>query len=210
VQDGDTLYVDRNGNGDLTELGKKVSASKSDRFQENGYAFEAGDIAVGGKVHKGLSISLTPLKWYAGNRSLADIPSIRDAVKADPTAVVATLSLDVESTRFKGAGIGQRIWQQAGFYDLTGVLTFASKPADAPVVHFDGPLTVTFFGELPTLRIGRTTDFVLAVGTPGRGPGTLAMLGYQDTVPATVRPKVEVRWPGEPPIKEFFELKERC
>jgi hypothetical protein len=26
VQDGDTLYVDRNGNGDLTEAGEKVQA----------------------------------------------------------------------------------------------------------------------------------------------------------------------------------------
>src|SRR5260221_55230 len=31
VQDGDTLYVDRNGNGDLTDAGEKVAAKVNPR-----------------------------------------------------------------------------------------------------------------------------------------------------------------------------------
>src|SRR5947207_1342564 len=34
VQDGDTLYVDRNGNGDLTEGGEKIAAKKNSRTAE--------------------------------------------------------------------------------------------------------------------------------------------------------------------------------
>ena len=73
VVDGDTLYVDRNGNGDLTEPGEKVAAKadKSGDPAESGYAFEAGDLRVGGKVHKGLQISTVPLARYAANPALA-------------------------------------------------------------------------------------------------------------------------------------------
>src|SRR6266571_5378383 len=42
VQDGDTLYVDRNGNGDLTEPDKKVAAEKSETAEEGVYTFKAG------------------------------------------------------------------------------------------------------------------------------------------------------------------------
>src|SRR5882724_5540093 len=67
VHDGDTLYVDRNGNGDLTEPGEKIKAKadKSRDHAEFGYTFEVGDLSVGGKVHKGLSVSFPPLALYA-------------------------------------------------------------------------------------------------------------------------------------------------
>src|SRR5438045_5964676 len=45
VQDGDTLYVDRNGNGDLTENGKQVKLKQ----QGDGFrTFEAGDLTIAG------------------------------------------------------------------------------------------------------------------------------------------------------------------
>src|SRR4051812_25082918 len=44
VHDGDTLYVDRNGNGDLTEPGKKVTADPGEYTDpaEGIYYFKAG------------------------------------------------------------------------------------------------------------------------------------------------------------------------
>ncbi|HET6574844.1 MAG TPA: hypothetical protein VFG68_14660 [Fimbriiglobus sp.] len=210
VQDGDALYVDRNGNGDLTEAGEKVPAAKNAGPKEEGYTFEVGDVTPGGTVHKGVSVGLAPLKQYAGNPSLAAVQAIRDALKADPNVVAARIGVDVQSARFKGAGVGGRTMQSAGFFDPTGVLAFAGKPADAPVVHLDGPLQVSFYGEVPKLWLSRDNDLVLTVGTPGLGGGTFAMLVYEDTIPKAVRPTVEVRWPGEPPVKEHFELKQRC
>src|SRR5262245_54698595 len=46
VRDGDTLYVDRNGNGDLTEPGKKVVAQKKPGLDpdEFGSTFEVGEL----------------------------------------------------------------------------------------------------------------------------------------------------------------------
>jgi hypothetical protein len=62
--------------------------------------------------------------------------------------------------------------------------------------------------------MGRGTDLVLVVGTPGLGPGTFAMLGYQDTIPASVKPVADVSLPsakvGAPPLTEKWEIKDRC
>ena len=56
VHDGDALYVDRNGNGDLTDPGEAVAAQRDkDRDPEEfGYRFEVGELRVGGRVHKEL------------------------------------------------------------------------------------------------------------------------------------------------------------
>jgi hypothetical protein len=210
VQDGDTLYVDRNGNGDLTEPGEKVAAEKNSDHEEHEYSFEAGDLTVGGKVHKGLSVWLRPLKLYADNPSLAGVPAIRTALKINSNVITALVSLDVESSRFKGYGIGGRIVQRSGFYDPAGVLQFATTPGDAPVIHFDGPLKADFYGVPPTLWLERDNDVVLVVGTPGLSGGTFAMLDYDKTIPQDAHPTVEVQWPGDPPVKELFELKKRC
>jgi hypothetical protein len=210
VHDGDTLYVDRNGNGDLTEPGDKVPAAKNAGTAEKEFSFEVGDVTVGGKTHKNLAVWLFPLKRFTDNRSLTDVAVIREAIRAAPDVVVARLNVDVASARFKGAGSGGRVQQLAGFYDLTGVLAFSGKPADAPVVHFDGPLQVNFYGDRPALRVGRDTDVFLAVGTPGRGGGTFSMIAYEDTIPDGVHPKLEVRWPGDAPAMELFDLRQRC
>src|SRR6516225_2443750 len=54
VQDGDTLYVDRNGDGDLTEEGKRVRIQhQSDSYR----SFEIGDLTLGGLMHTGLSVT---------------------------------------------------------------------------------------------------------------------------------------------------------
>jgi hypothetical protein len=55
---------------------------------------------------------------------------------------------------------------------------------------------------------------MLVVGTPGIGPGTFAAVGYTDTVPASAKPVVEIEFQpakaGDPPVKERYEIKERC
>src|SRR3989442_14684598 len=67
VQDGDTLYVDRNGNGDLTEEGERVTAKKGDSTDaaEGAFAFEAGDIRDGNLTHKNLTITIDKMDSLA-------------------------------------------------------------------------------------------------------------------------------------------------
>ncbi len=215
VHDGDTLYVDRNGNGDLTEPGEKVLATnKPGRDPEEfGYSFDVGELRVGGHTHKGFSVHFLPLRRYAEG-SLGKHPGVQEALARNPRTLVVSLSIDVEVPGMKGGGLGGRVTFLAGLRDLNGVLQFANSPAQAPVVHLGGPLQVTFFGERPTVRAGRQSEFTLVVGTPGVGPGTFAMIGYQDTIPESARPVAELSWPaaksGAAPVKEKFEIKGRC
>jgi len=108
VNDGDTLYVDRNGDGDLTAAEKKVSATiaKDSNPAEDGLAFEVGELKVGSRVHKGLTVALIPLKRYAGIPDLAELPVILDTLKADPKAMTVRVRVEAESARLKGAGVG--------------------------------------------------------------------------------------------------------
>src|SRR5205823_3707667 len=54
VQDGDTLYVDRDGTGDLTGDGKRVKVQE----QGDSYrSFAAGDLTIDGLTHTGLTVT---------------------------------------------------------------------------------------------------------------------------------------------------------
>jgi hypothetical protein len=215
VQDKDTLYVDRNGNGDLTEADKKVSAKKAPPGDSNqGYAFEVGELTVGGKTHKGLTVNLSPLKELAANPNLMAIPHVAPAVRKHPGEMTGMITIDVECESLKGGGLAGRVTYMLSIYDTRGVFQLARKPADAPIVHLDGPLEVTFFGSKPTWIGGSSQDTILCVGTPGHGPGTFAMLKYEDTVPPGKHPTIEATYvpkdPAGKPVKELYELKERC
>jgi hypothetical protein len=214
VHDGDALYVDRNGNGDLTDPGERVAArdAKGLSAEDVGYTFEVGELRVGGRVHKGLTVWASPRAHLLD--SVTAQPNVKAALAADPKGFIYSLGLDADLPGLKGQGVGGRVPVIAGPSDVNGVLMFAPRPADAPVIHVGGPLAVTLYGERPELRLGRACDLMLAVGTPGHGPGTLAMLCYDETIPAAARPKIEAEFPpsqpGGPPVREQFELKERC
>ncbi len=213
VADGDTLYVDRDGDGDLTGPNEKIAATKGDVEVAGSHTFEVGELSVGGKTHKGLRVALVPVKWLDENRELSSLPHISAAVKKNPTGLSAMFDLDVECESLKGGGVGGRVSYMVGFFDTAGVLQFGDRPADAPVVHLDGPLQVAFFAAKPTWRGGASQDLILCLGTPGRGPGTFAMVKYEGTIPQGKHPKIQATYrprKGGEPVKELYELKERC
>jgi hypothetical protein len=211
VLDGDTLYVDRNGNGDLTDAGEKIAAQKRPgrNAEDDGYSFDVGDVTAGGRTHKGLHVAFRPLRLYEGNR-----PDVKAALAKDPKALAATVSVDADVPGLKGGGLGGRVGFSAGPWDLTGVLRFADTPAAAPAVWCGGPLQVTCYGERPNLRIDRDNELILVVGTPGFGPGAFAMLGYEGTIPAAAHPVAEITLPpakpDQPPARAKYELPKRC
>jgi hypothetical protein len=214
VLDGDVLYVDRNGNSDLTEPGEKVRAQqRPGRDPDDGYQFEVGELTLRERTHKALTVTFMPLRRYASS-SLAKRPDVQDILAKDPKAMVPVLSVEVDVPGMRGGCPGGRVYFMAGFADLTGVLQFAVTPAAAPAVHLGGPLQVTFSLDRPTLHIGRDSDLALVVGTPGVGPGTFAMIGYEDTAPAAARPVAEITYPrtaaDPPPLRERVEIRERC
>ena len=216
VRDGDTLYVDRNGNGDLTEADEKIAVKVNKDLdpKEYGFSFEISDLRVGGRTHKFLLVGFIPLRRYADDPDFKHRPDVKAAFARDAKGFVVRINVDVDSVTRKGGGFGGRVSYLVGLMDLDGVLQFADSPAAAPIIHLDGPWEITFYAERPDLRLGREFDMVLVAGTPGHGPGTFAMAGYEGTIPENVRPKVEITFPGgkpgDPPLRELYELKERC
>ncbi|HLJ93928.1 MAG TPA: sigma-70 family RNA polymerase sigma factor [Gemmataceae bacterium] len=207
VQDGDTLYVDRNGNGDLTEAGEKVTAEKGDGTDEGEYVFLLGDIRNGPLVHKAFA-QVRKLDFLASQDK-----RVKTMLAKNSKAIGYTLLVEMEMPGWKGTGLGGRVRQTAAFLDVNGVLQFADRPQDAPIIHFGGPWQLTLFTP-PELTIGRGRDMVLGVGTPGLGAGTTAFIDYGGVVPERAYPMVEVTYPpkkpGEPPVVERYELKRRC
>jgi hypothetical protein len=213
VLDGDTLYVDRNGNGDLTETGEAVPTKKraGSNPDDDGRGFEVGELTVGGVTHKALIVGLLPLAKLS--EEVQRMPHARELLRADPKVPVVSVTLDVRHPRLKGPGVEGRVPVLAGPMDLEGFLVPAPSPKDAPVLHPDGPLAITFYSDRPTFQLGRETDAVLVVGSSGRGRGTLTMIQYDQAIPADVHPTLEIEYPaqkGAEPVRDLFELKERC
>jgi hypothetical protein len=212
VHDGDTLYVDRNGNCDLTDAGEAVPAKKGRDPDEFGYQFEVGELRVGGRIHQGLGVGATPLALYPDE--VKNLPGPKAALASEPKACAYGVCLDVDWPGLRGSGAGGRVMQGTKGADDSGVLLFAARPADAPVIHFGGPLRVTFDGARPTLKLERDNDVAVVVGTPGLGAGTFAKIAYEGTVPESAVPRLEILFPpakaGDSPLRELFELRERC
>jgi hypothetical protein len=209
VQDGDYLYVDRNGNGDLTEPGEKVAAQKGENgnASEGVFYFKAGEIHDGELIHKNLTLGVMKLDHLA-----TFYQQVKDFLAAHPQARGYRLHIEVAMPGWKGAGIGGRVEHIVAANDLNGVLQFAERPDDAPIIHLGGPWQITFYGP-HKLTLGREEDVVLSVATPGLGAGTLAYIGYEGVIPEKIFPTVEITYPpraGQTSVTEHYELKRRC
>jgi hypothetical protein len=173
VQDGDTLYVDRNGNGDLTEAGKKVTATEG--------------------------------RYFAIDRLLE-----RDGT------VHSTLRL----TNFPGGTFNIHLGGQEERAQYVGIAkmdrpSWGDRPENAPVIHFNGPLTLERYGPVLTLprMVGesdsRRYKLQLMLGTPGQGKGTFA--SFNETCSENLGPvQADIEYanrdPKGPPIKQRIDL----
>jgi len=185
VQDGDVLYIDRNGNGDLTDKSKRVERQKG-KFSQ----FLAGDVldADGKTKH---------------------------------TAILVMQTEDAgETFTFVSGMVGGKRAFIAGS-DTLGMLRFADRPQDAPVIHFGGPLSMglntklSLSGKAELIRSDEGEELYTWVGTPGLGKGSFAALLHQvGGVPGDVHPVAEIEFPNKeatgPPVKARVILKERC
>jgi WD40 repeat protein len=209
VHDGPVLYVDRNGNGDLTEPEDRVAADKIEGATEGEYSFKAGDIADGSRLHKDLNVS-----WYTLNHLRNSLPELREALVRNPKFRACSVDIDIELPDLRGDGLGGRVSEGASAWDCHGLLEFAARPADAPIIHFEGTWEITSFNRLDPWHIGRTEELVLVVGTPGVGPGTTANVCYDKVIPDNLNPQLRVTFPpassGQEPVVTSYDLTERC
>ena len=153
VLDGDTLFIDRNGNLDLTEAGEKVKGQPhAQRPTETN--FDAGTITA-----KGVS------------------PNTRMEVLVVPDLIFVYCHTE------------RQPWQRA-VVDSAGYLAFGNKPQTAPVLHFQGPLTIGLRFDQQFKRHSQPENLDIMVGTPGLGIGSFVRFGHE-TVSKDIRPVVE-------------------
>jgi hypothetical protein len=205
VQDGETLYVDRNGNGDLTEAGERVALKqKADQYR----VFEAGDIKDGPLTHTGLSV----MQRRVTEEEVAD-PKEFARVKGHGEPWAWTVQLTAERPADDTRPLPRKIAYGANG-DGLGYLLFAERPQDAPVIHLNGPWTLGLQDWKQRLTVGRKSNLQIGVGTPGVGPGTFAYVMYPGTIPADAYPSADITFPsktpaGTPPTKQQT-LTDRC
>jgi len=190
VLDGDRLFVDTNGNGDLTGEGKCVRVTTPN---QNPASFE--DVAIlgsGGQTKNKLQLAV--FTWF-------DVKQGKQVSRLEPCLSLA----------WRGRWYG-------AWGDEQSPLVFASRPQDAPVLHIDGPLQMGFEvrQEHALVKKGKDTyELNVGVGTKGVGKGSFVHLKYwEDAVPKNVHPTAELEFPnkdpGSAPVRVRFDLKQRC
>lgn len=203
VHDGDTLYADLDGDGNLTDPAERFAAHEDSNADDGTYVFEVGEVREGDALHKSLTVGTLNLQHLADSDA-----RVRTALSKDPQARFYRLGIDLQMPLHRGAGIDGRVEHLVGPIDNDGLLRFANSPEKAPIVHFGGPWQITFYSGAE-LTTGRQTEVVLAMGTPGVSPGTTAFAAYQGLVPDGVDPKLHITFAGRDDSIEYV-LTERC
>jgi hypothetical protein len=164
VIDGDVLYLDRDGTGDLTEPAKRVAGRRSGKWLD----FQAGPITTAHGKRRDLRLR------------------IRDFQVADGRCTGMDIIVNGTHKQFVG-------------YDEANPFRFAQRPGQAPVLHLQGPLQMTLYGEPPTFVAGREVDLNIAIGTPGVGPGSFCAIACCTVLDCKVSPVAEIEFPARNP-----------
>jgi hypothetical protein len=204
VLDGDVLYVDRNGNGDLTDPGERIVAQ---------------DV-----MHRPDSRRDVEVLRIFNLRRPEKHPWETDA---DPI-----LNCGPDVTWFHVMQLIPRddwpdrewakFWHEKPFdvavntvagYEQRSRVRFAERPQDAPILHFDGPQILALNDSLVPFefRGGETSELTVVLTTPGLDAEVRT---DHARIPADVHPVAEIEFPqgsadGDP-IRLRVELKKRC
>jgi hypothetical protein len=196
VLDGNVLYLDRNGNGDLTDPGERIVAEELHpdrpdveviyRFERT--AWQASDepiLTCGPEIQWFQVVQFVPrADWHD-----------QAWVKTEQEKAYSF------STITKTGGD-----QRADF-------RFATSWQEAPIVHFDGARRFALSGvfDPPCFRPGESCELAVEMRTKV-GDATVRT-GFQ-AVPEDAHPVAEIEFPsgqpGQDPLRLRVELKQRC
>lgn len=208
VRDGDTLYVDKNGNGDLTEEGERL---KPEKPGEPFLQFKGIEVPDSTFAYTDVWVSASRVTKEVA----AALPELKKLLDRDPEAwyYIVGATTAKRGDKETRPGISGAIKQMANG-DGLGYLVFADKPQDAPVVHFNGPWTLGLQDTKQRLRVGEDRLLQIGVGTPGIGTGSFAFVFYKDTIPGDAHPIAEITYPAKEPGQERpkakITLNQRC
>jgi len=178
------MYVDRNGDGDLTGADEQVPPNP-----KNG-RFVLGPFTAAGIEYAHLGVWV----W-----------------KDDRVQISLFRKEELEHRQKLPLKWGKDLWHFDGPNDISGRgwtnqpgvqveehdLQFAARRQDAPVVNFDGPLTLKVMDtKLAFVRGDKPTPLHVSVGTPGLGKATFTQMLFMPGDPNGV---AEIVFPHRDP-----------
>jgi hypothetical protein len=186
VLDGDVLYVDRKGDGDLTDPDDRVSADhvwRQSKERPDIEVIRGFFVPVRGKRPAGTATELvlscvSEVNWFF----------VEQFVPSDDFPNKAKLKMYRE-TPFRVAMAMTNEWEQ------DARVAFAARPEEAPILHFFGPQQVTL--QLPEpleLRRGEFVGFLVGLTTRGVGSSVRTYQG----IPCNARAVVDIEFPASP------------
>jgi hypothetical protein len=215
VVDGDVLYVDRNGNADLREDGERMKVRTVNKELDS-------KVLLAGHSF----VDLIDPQKTAFRTEDRDVPTLKGSARYTRFKV-GYFTFDQsyipeskeEKEKLKSL---ERNWK--GFIDVytkvdgkvlqRGRAKFASQPQEAPIIHFDGPMTFDMAEPLPQLAPGTASEIRVRLVTKGFGEETVTWLASHDAIPADLHPVGEIEFPtsnsSEKPTRAKILLSERC
>ena len=192
VLDGDVLYVDRNGNGDLTEPDERI---------EPRYAMHNAPERPDMKLLVEFFL-YRPFKdgRLEGEPILSCLPEVT-AIIVDHH-IPADDRKDALATSFRKHPI--RVDVATTRIEQDSSLVFTSRPGDAPILYFDGPRHLALHPYWEPLRRGETVDLALQLLTPGLD-ATLRMEWTEEM--EKIHPVAEIECPPSRPDAEPIRFK---
>ncbi|HKB05689.1 MAG TPA: hypothetical protein VKD90_25945 [Gemmataceae bacterium] len=212
-----TLYVDRNGDGDLTGPDERVVCTLK-------------------KQELIASFSPEPSVTYS------PVFDVGDIVEHDGKTRHTKLTVRVDSyiQRYRPVFLEVNVAGRGEQFAGGQLLAFADRPQDAPAIHFGGPLTLRLSMETGILHVpinyddkpepgwydkhppkyeerslvrGEARMLVAQIGTPGLGRGTFAALSA-GVPPAGLHPAAAIEFPPADPkeksVRVSARLDSRC
>jgi hypothetical protein len=195
VVDGNDLYVDRNADGDLTDEGEKVTATKpSAELLE----FEAGEIveADGKTKHARLVVTQYFQRRFGHLVEGLFVSDVRG-------------NFGQGTHSEKGMQFAESL-EDAPIVHIGGPFTMTVDSVVAETKR--GTRLLEFPFELQPGE--QVADIHVLVGTPGLGQGTFAAISSQKSFPKDVHPTVEMELPSKADadrrVRATFTLTKRC
>lgn len=177
VVDGEQVYLDRNGNGDLTEDGERLDAraisNPESQLVETAYHFtDLVDPAAKtfSREDREGAFTLSSTSRYAAFK--VDYFVRNPGYVVDSEARQNSLKSWMENSE----GIVDVTVTIGGEYVQRGRARFAKKPATAPVIHFDGPMALALWDRGLKLITGTENRLAVNVVTPGIGDKAVTFL----------------------------------
>ena len=190
VADGESLYLDRNANGDLTEEGERFPLSSTgdpDHFVTRWREWKVPGLTESDR-YSDIRVRIGSLSstWRpAGDaRNHVYLNRFMDAAARTPHANLSNIHVTIGGSRTQFCNA-----------------MFSTAAATAPVFQMDAPLTVGVIEQLTPHVFDRSPGLEriqVAVGTPGWGgdqPGCFSYLMYEG-LPDAARPVLEIEFPG--------------